>query len=101
LLQHYAHLFAPPVGLPPQRAYNHVIPLLPGSKTVAVRPYRYPPKMKDEMEKQVAEMLDQGIIQPSASLFSSPCCWCQRKMGHIGSVLTSDSLMPLLSSPSS
>jgi hypothetical protein len=81
LLQHYAHLFAPPVGLPPQRAYNHVIPLLPGSKTVAVRPYQYPPKMKDEMEKQVAKMLDQGIIQPSASLFSSPMLLVPKKDG--------------------
>lgn len=62
LLQQFQHLFDPPVGLPPPRACNHVIPLLPGSKPVAVRPYRYPPKLKDELEKQVVDMLQQGII---------------------------------------
>jgi hypothetical protein len=81
LLQNYAHLFQPPVGLPPQRPCNHVIPLLPDSKHVAVRPYRYPPKMKDELERQGYEMLDQGIIQPSSSLFSSPVLLVPKKDG--------------------
>lgn len=46
LIQQFQHLFEPPVGLPPPRACNHVIPLLPGSKPVAVRPYRYPRNSK-------------------------------------------------------
>jgi hypothetical protein len=36
------------------------------------RPYRYPPALKDEIERKVVEMLAKGIIQPSASLSSSP-----------------------------
>ena len=37
-----------------------------------MRPYRFAPKLKNEIEKQVSEMLDQGIIQYSQSPFSSP-----------------------------
>ena len=81
IIQQYQHLFDPPVGLPSPRACNHLIPLVPGSKPVAMRPYRYPPKLKDEMEKQVADMLEQGIIQPSVSSFSSPVLLVPKKDG--------------------
>jgi hypothetical protein len=57
LIQQYKHLFEPPVGLPSPRACNYLIPLLPNAKPVAMRPYRYPPKLKDELKKQVADML--------------------------------------------
>jgi hypothetical protein len=39
---------------------------------VAVRPYRYPQLLKDEVERQCADMLAQGIIRPSSSPFSAP-----------------------------
>lgn len=72
LIHQFARLFSAPTGLPPHRACNHVIPLLPGANPIIIRPYRYSPKLKDELEKQVTTMLQQGIIQPSASMFSSP-----------------------------
>jgi hypothetical protein len=81
LIHQYKHLFQPPVGLPPPRACNHLIPLLPNAKPVAMMPYRYPPKLKDELEKQVANMLQQGIIQPSASSFSSLVLLVPKKDG--------------------
>jgi hypothetical protein len=72
LLQAYADIFAIPRGLPPQRRHDHRIHLLPGMAPVAVRPYRYPQLLKDEVERQCADMLAQGIIRPSSSPFSAP-----------------------------
>jgi hypothetical protein len=58
-------------GLPPQRAHDHDIVLKLGALPVAVRPYRYPTAHKDELERQCAAMIEQGIIRRIDS-FSSP-----------------------------
>jgi hypothetical protein len=72
LLEEFTSVFAEPSGMPPPRHRDHCINLLPGSAPVAVRPYRYPAAHKDELERQCATMLSQGIIQHSSSAFSSP-----------------------------
>jgi hypothetical protein len=71
LLSDYASIFTVHTELPPQRACDHSIPLLEGVAPVSVEPYRFASTMKDEIEKQVQEMLDNGIIQKSSSPFSS------------------------------
>jgi hypothetical protein len=72
LLHSFEDVFATPEGLPPERACDHRIHLLPNTAPVAVRPYRYPQLQKDELEAQCAAMLQQGIIRPSTSAFSAP-----------------------------
>lgn len=57
LLKEFSHLFEEPSELPPHRACDHFIPLVPGASPVAIRQYRYAPKLKDEIERQVLEML--------------------------------------------
>ena len=42
-------LFKTPEALPPSRAFDHKITLLPGVKPVNVKPYRYSPTQKDEI----------------------------------------------------
>ena len=80
-LQKFRDLFLPPTGLPPHRTIDHKIHLIPNSKPVNVRPYRYPHFQKNEMEKLIREMLDQGIIRPSQSPFSSPMLLVKKKDG--------------------
>ncbi|KAF8658447.1 hypothetical protein HU200_058898 [Digitaria exilis] len=81
LLQEFADLFAMPTGLPPTRAFDHRIHLLPNTHPVAVRPYRYPQLLKDEIEAQCAAMMAQGIIRPSTSAFSSPVLLVRKRDG--------------------
>jgi hypothetical protein len=64
-------VFSTPTELLPPRRHNHRIHLLPDTALVAVRSYSYPQLVKDELEHQCKEMLQQGIIRPSASTFSS------------------------------
>jgi hypothetical protein len=54
LLDQYEDLFQEPTTLPPQRPFDHHIQLLPGAPPVNIRPYKYSPAQKDEIEKQLA-----------------------------------------------
>ena len=81
LLDDYNDLFAEPTGLPPPRHCDHRIHLVPGTPPVSVRPYRYPQLQKDELEKQCAAMLAQGIIRPSVSPFSAPVLLVKKQDG--------------------
>jgi hypothetical protein len=72
LLHSYEDLFQPLTTLPPSRSCDHSIPLIDGARPVSIRPYRFSPALKDEIESQVTEMLQSGLIQHSTSAFSSP-----------------------------
>lgn len=75
LLQKYQDIFTSTSFLPPVRCIDHKIPLLPGTARIAVRTYRYPYYQKMEIEKQIKEMVNAGIIKPSNSTFSAQCYW--------------------------
>ncbi|CAN6166876.1 unnamed protein product [Urochloa humidicola] len=81
LLEEFAIIFAVPDGLPPSRDCDHQIPLVEGAAPVQVRPYRFAPALKDEIEKQVKEMLASGVIQKSTSPFSSSVLLVKKKDG--------------------
>jgi hypothetical protein len=72
LLAEFQDLFWPSEELPPRRQQDHQIPLIPGAHPVNVRPYRYAPHQKDEIERQIHHMLRLGIIRHSSSPFASP-----------------------------
>lgn len=81
LLSRFSSVFAKPASLPPERSTDHIIPLILGAQPVNIRPYRYPPNLKDEIENQVAEMVRLGIVRPSSSAFNSPVLLVRKKDG--------------------
>ena len=81
LLQQYQDVFQEPQHLPPHRFYDHHIPLLPGSAPVNSKPYKYSPHHKDEIEKQVKQLLAAGLITQSCSPFASPVLLVLKKDG--------------------
>lgn len=81
LLDQYTAVFEPPTGLPPRRSCDHRIPLMEGARPVNIRPYRYSSELKSEIEKQVQEMLQTGVIVPSSSPFASPIIMVKKKDG--------------------
>lgn len=81
IIQDFHDIFQEPEGLPPRRACDHTINLIPGAKPINLRPYRHNPALKDEIEKQITEMLSSGVIQHSQSPFSSPAILVKKKDG--------------------
>lgn len=49
---------------------------------VKMRPYRASPVVKKEIDKQVTEMLENGIISPSTSPYASPVVMVKKKNGE-------------------
>lgn len=82
LLHHYYVLFTEPSGTPLVRCINHTIPLMSGSQPFRLRPYRYTPTQKDEIEAQVAHLLQHQMIQRSVSPYASPVLLVKKKTGE-------------------
>ena len=82
LLSNFSLVFQPPTTLPPKQPHDHIIPLLPNTPPINVRPYRYPHYKKSEIEKIVREMLQTGLIRPSNSPFSSPVLLVRKASGE-------------------
>lgn len=80
ILNDYSDVFQTPT-LPPPSPFDHSIPLMPGAQPVNIRAYRYSPSQKGEIERQLAEMLQNGIIKPSVSPYASPVLLVRKKDG--------------------
>ncbi|XP_027171840.1 uncharacterized protein LOC113771462 [Coffea eugenioides] len=81
LLAKYDDVFAEPNTLPPNRCHDHQIPLKPDAQPFKIPPYRYPHVQKNEIDRQVKEMLNSGLIQDSHSPFASPALLVKKKDG--------------------
>lgn len=71
LLQAYSPLFQSPATLPPSRPTDHAIHLEPNTKPINVRLYWYPYFQKQEIKRQVKDMLRRQLIRSSLSPYSS------------------------------
>src|SRR5438477_1735013 len=66
-------------GLPPVRAVEFSIELLPGTAPVFHRPYRMSQNDLAEMKVQLQELLDKGFIRPSSSSWGCPAMFVDKK----------------------
>ncbi|KAG7996275.1 hypothetical protein I3843_01G150700 [Carya illinoinensis] len=81
VLEDHQGVLEVPSTLPPPRLFDHRIVLVDEKKPVNVPPYRYAYFQKGEIERQVDEMLRNGLIRPSTSPFSSPVLLVRKKDG--------------------
>jgi len=67
VVQEFLEVFQEVPGLPPDREIEFVIELVPGTMPISKAPYRITPAELAELKKQLQELLDKGLIQPSMS----------------------------------
>ncbi|KAK8938871.1 hypothetical protein KSP39_PZI011490 [Platanthera zijinensis] len=72
VLAEFDDVFGEPRNLPPNRGHEHHIRLKDDKADINLRPYRYSPLQKTEIEGLVKEMLEVGTVRPSGSPFASP-----------------------------
>ena len=75
--------FLPGHGLGHTNVLKHTIRLMPGSMIIKTAPYRYNPKVREEISKQAQDMLDQGSIRPSESPYASPVVMVTKQDGTL------------------
>jgi len=78
----YADIFQDPKQLPPHRAYDHDVPLYPDAVPVNAIPYHYSPQHKTEIENQVKQLLEAGLITHSHSPFATLVLLVKKKDGN-------------------
>ena len=77
----FADVFAEPSGLPPDRGAEHVIPLEPDAEPPFKRMYRLSPSELIEVKRQVTELLQKQLIEPSVSPYGAPLLFVLKKGG--------------------
>lgn len=85
LLSEFSDVFQDlPSGLPPDRGVNHTIPIADSAAEPPFRrPYRMSPSEKEEVQRQVTELLNKGWIQPSTSPYGAPILFVQKPDGSL------------------
>lgn len=64
--------------------YSHTISLKPHTSPIFTKPYRLPYSQKAEINNQINKMLNEGIIEPSKSDWSSPVLLVPKKLDKNG-----------------
>ncbi|WVZ80504.1 hypothetical protein U9M48_027974 [Paspalum notatum var. saurae] len=70
-------------GLPPDRAVEFAINLVPGTAPIAKAPYRMSGKEYDELKKQLDELLEKGFIRRSVSPWAALVLFVKKKDGSM------------------
>src|SRR5262249_54008426 len=85
IIEEFSDVFAdlPLNQLPPQRAIDHRIELVPAAEPPFRPTYRLAPPELEELRKQIDELLKGGLIQPSRSPFGAPVIFVKKKDGSL------------------
>jgi hypothetical protein len=84
LLSRYEPVFGPtPPWRPLDRGFEHTIDLEAWDTPVITTPYRHPKIFKDEIEKEIKELLVMGHIWPNMSPFASSVTLVLKKDGTL------------------
>ena len=70
-------------GLPPDRAIEFVIELIPRTESISIPPYRMAPAELKELKAQLEELLSKGFIRPSTSPWGAPVLFLKKKDGSL------------------
>ncbi|XP_027768491.1 uncharacterized protein LOC114074698 [Solanum pennellii] len=83
LLKQYADGMPPELSknLPPRRDIDHKIKLLSGTVAPAQAPYRMAPKELAELRKQLNELLDARLVQPSKAPYGDSVLFQKKQDG--------------------
>ena len=69
--------------MPPDRDIEFIIEFVPGTAPISQRPYRMNAEELVELKKQLNDMLQKGLIRPSASPWGSPVLFVDKRDGTI------------------
>src|SRR5262249_27588196 len=68
-------------GLPPVREIDFPIELVPGTSPISIPPYRMATVELVELERQLQDLLDKGLIRHSVSPWGAPVLFVRKKDG--------------------
>jgi hypothetical protein len=71
------------LGLPPKRELDFTIELKPGAEPISKTPYRMTALELCELQMQLKELLDLGLIRPSVSPWGTPVIFVKKKDGSL------------------
>src|SRR3954471_21245384 len=67
--------------MPPDRAVEFIVDLLPGTAPISRRPYRMAPHELAKLKTQLEALLDKGFVLPSSSPWGFPVLFVAKKDG--------------------
>jgi hypothetical protein len=70
-------------GLPPQRELDFTIELKPGAEPISKTPYRMTTLKLCELQMQLKELLDSGLVRPNVSPWGAPVIFVKKKDGSL------------------
>ncbi|KAL7318700.1 hypothetical protein PS15m_012281 [Mucor circinelloides] len=81
LIEEYSHCFAEISGFGRVKGVTHKINLLPGAKPLRAKPYKMSWSETEDLEKEIARLLENDIIEPCLGKFTSPCFFIPKSDG--------------------